>query len=63
MSDTGRPVPDAPEGSGRPPGGTGHVFTLYVARQVPGPQPDGRAAGEPAPLGFLRGDQEGPSGP
>jgi hypothetical protein len=60
----GRSGPDRPEPHGRPSGGAGHVFTLYVASQDPGPGPDDEAATGPVtPLGFLRSGDEGPSGP
>jgi hypothetical protein len=50
------------DGRGRPGGGGGHVFTLYVASQDPVPLPDDGPPTEPGTtLGFLRGDGAGPS--
>ena len=49
---------------GRPLDGAGHIFTLYVASQEPGPPADDPAPGTPvATLGFLLGTEDGPSDP
>lgn len=48
---------------GRDSGGSGHVFTLYVANQDPGGAQQDSPAVAAQPLAFLRSDEEGPSGP
>ena len=64
MIDAERPGPRRSEPGGRPVGGTGHIFTLYVASQEPSPPADdGAPVDQVTSLGFLRSDEDGPSGP
>ena len=65
MNDSPRPARRDSGPSEHPTGGAGHIFTLYVGSQDPSaPPPEDLAPGELLPpLGFLRSDEEGPSGP